>query len=287
MGAILAEVSLRLYRRPLGDPAPYRAAIQRLHATIEDVSVAAADGASLKAWFVQPEHPNGRSVVILHGVTDNRLGASGFSAMFLNKGYAVLLPDSRAHGLSGGSIATYGVLEREDVHRWAQWLRTRAPGCTYLLGESMGAAIGLQAEPVTPQLCAAAVESPYSTFRAISYERLGRGAHTGALFWRTLGRPIIEFAILYTQLRYGVQLPNANPEAAVMSAATPTLLIAGDKDVDIPMHHAQELERLCASHCALWIVPGAAHGEASLVAHAEFENRVIGWFESHDDAPAP
>lgn len=243
----------------------------------------ASDGAILKAWFVQPVRSNGQSVILLHGVTDNRVGVSGFSAMFLQQGYAVLMPDSREHGESGGTIATYGVLEREDVHRWARWLRTRAPGCTYLLGESMGAAIGLQAEAVTPELCAVAVESPYSTFRPISYERLGRGSHTGTRFWKTLGRPILESAILYTRLRYGVWLTDASPEAAVLSATTPTLLIAGTEDVNIPMHHAQELERVCASHCALWIVPGAAHGEASLVAHAEFESRVLGWFAAHGE----
>jgi fermentation-respiration switch protein FrsA (DUF1100 family) len=238
----------------------------------------------LKAWFIRPEHPNGKSVIVMHGVTDNRIGASGFAPMFLNRGYAVLVPDSREHGESGGDIATYGILEREDVHRWAQWLRERVPGCTYLLGESMGAAIGLQSTQVTPELCAVAVESPYSTFRSISYERLGRGSHTGTLFWKTFGRPIIEAAIVYTRLRYGIYLPDANPEAAVRGAATPTLLIAGTADVNIPMHHAQELQAVCASHCELWIVPGAAHGEASVVDYAGFERRVLAWFQAHDQA---
>ena len=226
---------------------------------------------------------NGKSVIILHGVTANRVGSAGFADMFLDRGYAVLLPDSREHGASGGLIATYGVLERWDVKRWVDWLRTREPGCTYLLGESMGAAIGLQAEAVTPQLCAVAVESPYARFREISYERLGRGSHLGALAWKTVLRPVLEVAVAYTRLRYGISLPDADPQTALAASRIPTLLIAGTADRNIPMHHAIELKQVCGQRCDLWIVPGANHGGASTVAHQEFERRVLDWFQSHGE----
>ena len=80
--------------------------------------------------------------------------------MFLKEGYRILLPDSRAHGDSGGAIATYGLLERDDIHRWADWARQQPhTGCVYLFGESMGAAIALQATAADPNLCAVVVES--------------------------------------------------------------------------------------------------------------------------------
>jgi len=283
-GIALAELSLHLRKLPLRDSSAYRAGVsQQFHAQVEDISIAAADNAVLKAWFVQPQNGNGKAVIILHGVTSNRSDSTGFSEMFLNQGYSVLLPDSREHGDSGGAIATYGVLEKDDVRRWVQWVRGRSPGCTYLLGESMGAAIGLQTTAVAPQLCAVAVESPYATFREISYERLGRPTHLGPLFWRTMGRPILEVAIVYTRIRYGVYLPDADPKAAVEKSHAPALLIAGTIDENIPMHHAQELEAACATHCKLWIVPGADHGGASTVAHAEFERRVLEWFDEHGE----
>jgi len=282
-GIALANMSVHLHRLHMGDSSAYRASVrEQFHAAVEDVAIDAGDGAVLRAWYIAPPHANGKSVIILHGVTANRVGSSGFAAIFLEQGYAVLLPDSRDHGESGGDLATYGVLEKDDVRLWTEWLRRRAPGCTYLLGESMGAAVGLQATAVTPQLCAVAVESPYATFREISYERLGRPTHLGPLFWHTLGRPVLEVAILYTRLRYGVYLPDANPKNAVEHSQVPTLLIAGTIDRNIPMHHAEELENACAAHCALWIVPGADHGGASSVAHAEFVRRVLEWFQEHD-----
>jgi fermentation-respiration switch protein FrsA (DUF1100 family) len=284
VGIKIAELSLHLHKRPLRNIATYRERIrQQFHVEMQDVSLTAADGIILKAWFIQPADSNGKSVIILHGSTSNRTDSTGFAEIFLNHGYAVLLPDSRDHGESGGDIATFGILEKYDVNLWTQWLRQRVAGCTYLLGESMGAAIGLQATAVNPDLCAVAVESPYSTFRAITYEHVG-GTHTGPLFWRTLGRPAIEIAIAYTRLRYGIYLPDADPAAAVEHSHTPSLLIAGTADNIIPMHHAQELEKTCASHCALWIVPGAAHGKASTVAHAEFEQRILDWFQTHDES---
>ena len=279
---LLAEISLRLPRLQPGDSSAYRLRIQQEFQTqVEDVAITAADGAMLKGWFIAPPNGNGESVLMLHGITASRVESTGFAEPFLRRGYAVLMPDSREHGESGGVIATYGILERDDVRRWVGWVRRRAPGCTYLLGESMGAAIGLQATAVTPDLCAVAVESPYATFREISYERLGRGSHTGATFWRTLGRPILETATAYTKMRYGIYLPDADPQAAVKASTTPTLLIAGTEDVDILMHHAEELERVCATHCTLWIVPGAAHGGASTVAYTEFYRRILDWFETH------
>ena len=67
--------------------------------------------------------------------------------MFLKAGYSVLMPDSRAHGESGGEIVTYGLLEKFDVARWAAWARQHKCEKLYGLGESLGGAILLEAAP--------------------------------------------------------------------------------------------------------------------------------------------
>jgi pimeloyl-ACP methyl ester carboxylesterase len=287
VGILLAEFFLHPPKRHVENGMVFRSRVwTQFHASVEDVSLKGADGAVLKGWYVTPPRPNGEAVVLLHGITGNRVDPSGFGDIFLRQGYSVLLPDSREHGESGGRIATYGILESDDVRRWVGFARKRDPGCTYLLGESMGAAIGLQATVVTPQLCAVAVESPFANFREISYERLGYESHLGTFFWKTLGRPAVEVAILYSRVRYGVYLPNAAPSQAVENSHVPTLLIAGTADRDIPMHHAQELLSLCEDHCSLWIVSGANHGGASTVMPVTFEFSVLDFFRKHDRAKA-
>ena len=283
-GVLLANASVRLQRLKVSEQPGFRLRVKtRYGAQVEDVFISGKDGAVLSGWFIAPARGNGQAVIVLHGVTGNRVGSAGFAEMFLDHGYAVLLPDSREHGESGGSVASYGILERDDVARWTGWVRGREPGCTYLLGESMGAAIGLQATAATRQLCAVAVESPYATFWQIAFERLGRGTHIGSLFWRTAGLPVLVSAVGYTRLRYSIWLPDASPMEAIKRSHVPVLLIAGTADQNIPMHHAQELERACGARCSLWIVPGADHGGASSVAHAEFARRVVGWFQSHGE----
>ena len=106
-GIVLAELALHPQRRSLLDAARARQSLtQEFHVPVDDVSISAQDGATLRAWFIAPSHPSGSAVILLHGVADNREGMIGYAALFLRHGYAVLLPDSRAHGESGGAIAT-------------------------------------------------------------------------------------------------------------------------------------------------------------------------------------
>lgn len=287
-GIGLGHISVHMPKHLAGNFADVqRRWTQNFGAEPQNVEVLAADGATMRAWYAAPARGNGRSVMLLHGIGANREDMSGFADMFLAQGYAVLLPDSRAHGASGGDLLTYGILERDDVRRWTEWLGRRQPGCTFLLGESMGAAIGLQATAATPQLCAVAVEDPYAHVRELAPERMGNATHTSTLLWETLARPVIEVAILYVRVRYGLWLPRADPQQAVEQSNVPALFITGTKDLNIPMHHAEELQRACRARCELWVVPGAGHGGASSVAGTEFDRRILQWFAAHDSEHAP
>jgi uncharacterized protein len=98
---ILAQMALHPARKPSPAAAP-----AWIHLPAEDVAIRAEDGVQLEAWYFPAPHRNGSGVVLLHGMADNREGVAGYAFMFLQHGYSVLLPDSRAHGASGGAIAT-------------------------------------------------------------------------------------------------------------------------------------------------------------------------------------
>lgn len=283
LGIALAESSLRMPTQHVFAGRMFGIRMQKqFEAHVYPVSLKAADGVGLSAWWVVSPHPNGRAVLLLHGIGGNRVDMSGFTDIFVSKGYDVLLPDSRGHGESGGRVATFGLLESDDVRRWTAWVRERAPGCSYVLGESMGAAIAVEATAITPQICAAAVEDPYAQFPQVVYERLGRETGLGTHFWRTAGWPMVRVAIDWAHLRYKVWLPDAAPASAIEQSDVPVLLMTGTADQNVPMHHAQELERICGSRCSLWVVPGADHGGISGRTGAEFGRRILTWFETHD-----
>ena len=142
-GVLLGEIAAHPMRlRTSHAELPQLLASENPLARVEDIEVTASDGVPLRGTFAVPEKQNGSAVILLHGISDNRMGVSGFARLFLANGYRVLLVDSRAQGMSGGAFATYGVLERNDVHRWLDWLeKDQTENCVYGFGESMGAAI--------------------------------------------------------------------------------------------------------------------------------------------------
>jgi hypothetical protein len=223
-GILLANLALHPGRRSFSQKfALLSASSGPAYSSVQTVSITAADGAILKAWYIQPKDFRGASVILLHGVADNREGVEGYAWMFLHHGYAVLMPDSRAHGKSGGEIATYGVLERNDVKQWSEWLRVRTPDCEYLFGESMGAAISIQASPTIPNLCAVVAEDSFESFREIAYDRIAQQTGLSEPKASILGLPAVEAGLVYAKLRYGVYLVNANPIESLTRSKVPTL----------------------------------------------------------------
>ncbi|HEU5414354.1 MAG TPA: alpha/beta fold hydrolase [Candidatus Angelobacter sp.] len=288
-GIVIAGGSLHLRRLPLRHAQQFSAFVKKKYgAELKNVSIQADDGAVLKGWYVQPQKFNGSAVVLLHGITDNREGVAGYGKIFLDRGYAVLLPDARAHGESGGALATYGIKEAGDLHEWVSWLygdSLRASQCVYGFGESYGAALLLQTLPVESRFCAVAVEDSFSTAREMSYERVSSPLHLGPWFGKTLGQPMIDAAVLYSKMRYGIDLLQPSPLYGLQHSRVPVLLIQGAQDQSIRPKHAEILANAASDHAQLWMVPFAGHTMAWTAAHQEFEARVTAWFEEHQHAP--
>ena len=247
----------------------------------EDVSIVASDGVELRAWSLHPKNQTADAVVLLHGLGDNRSGMTGYAELLLKHGYSVLLPDARAHGASGGELATYGLLERDDIRRWFEWLElNQRPPCIFGLGESMGAAQLLQSLETEPGFCAVVAESSFSTFREIAYVRVGQFFQTGPWLGRSILRPVVEAAFLYSQWKYGLQAAKISPEDAVAKSQVPVLLIHGALDDNIPLSHSHRIQTR-NENATLWEVAKAGHCGAISTAPAEFEARLISWFELH------
>lgn len=288
IGILLGEGALHPGRMPLSarDESLAEAMMEHNDAQRASVSIRAGDGTELDAWQFQPAHWNGDYVLLLHGQGDNRAGMLGPADTLLRHGFGVLLPDSRAHGTSGGAIATYGVLERSDVRDWFDWIqKSRSPHCVDAIGDSMGAAQVLESLSAEPGFCAVIAECPFATFREAAYDRMGQQFGTGPWLGRTLLRPAVELGLLYARARYGIALGQAVPAEAVAESKVPVLLIHGLEDDDLPPRHSDlivEWSRARGRSVALWEPADAGHCQASSAEPAEYESRVTRWFETHD-----
>jgi fermentation-respiration switch protein FrsA (DUF1100 family) len=281
LGGVLCENALRtpawMRKQTPAESAQGMAALR--DSKWESAEIKAADGAILRSWWFQPREANGDAVILLHGVGDDRGGVLAYAALLLKNHYAVLTPDSRGHGASGGDVITFGIKEKDDVKRWTDWIASnKRPRRLYGLGESMGAAILLQSLNGERRFQSVVAECPFSTFRAIAYDRLETVTGLRSTPLRFLLVGLVEPAFLYARVRYGVDLRGASPIEALRATSTPVLLIHGLNDDNIPPRHSRILK---ASNPAaeLWEVKGAYHTCALSANPKEFERRVIGWFQ--------
>jgi pimeloyl-ACP methyl ester carboxylesterase len=254
---------------------------ERHDSELADVEMVADDGITLRGWSIRPERANGEAVILLHGLSDNRIGMISYAELMVSSGYTVLLPDARAHGASQGTIATYGLLEAKEIRKWYEWFGTHEhPGCIFGFGESMGAAQLLSSLRSESGFCAVAAESPFSTFPEIAYDRVGQFFHTGPWLGRTLLLPVVEAAFAYARWHYHIDLARVSPMEAASSSQVPILLIHGMQDGNIPVRHSRAI-KAHDPDLVLWEVPGADHCGAISVAPTQFREKLITWFSSH------
>jgi uncharacterized protein len=270
------------------------------HATREDFKVSAPDGVLLKGWKVRPAVANGSWVLLFHGVADNRVGVVGQASVLLKAGYSIVMMDSRAHGASGGLMASYGWLERDDTRAVVDALlaseldeavnvqtggrqnlqpmpRISNPFHLFALGESMGAGIALQAAAVEPRIEAVAAEASFANLREASYDYAG--LRRSPFIGKTWLSPFSWVLLYRGQQLAGVALGKISPEQAVASRAFPVLLICDQHDEALPCRHSERIYSRARGPKQLWVVPGAFHTAALGYQPAEFQRRVVKFYE--------
>ena len=281
--------------------------------TREDFDVRAPDGVLLRGWKVRPKNPNGSWVLLFHGVADNRVGVIGQSEFLLRAGYSVVMMDARAHGASGGPIATYGWLERNDTHaitdelvrsevgRYAdEQLRSAklilvpaedsdlkkpvhppvplpgAPLHIFALGESMGAGIALQSAAADPRIEAVVAEASFANLHEGTYDYAG--LRKFPWLGKTLFAPFTWTLLYRDEKLAGFPVAEVSPQKAVAARAFPVLLICDEKDVALPCRHSEMIYGAARGPKQLWVVPGAYHTAAFGFFPEEFRRRVLAFF---------
>lgn len=133
--------------------------------------------------------------------------------------------DSRAHGASGGEIASYGWLERKDLSAEIDALeREEHPVHVFALGNSMGAGIALQAAGSDPRIEAAMAEAPFADSQEAAYD------YAGLHRWPWLGKTLFApgaWTVVYRGGKLaGFPVSEVSPVKAVQRRAFPVLRFA-------------------------------------------------------------
>ncbi len=223
----------------------------------ETVTIKAYDNVRLSAVYIPSSDPKSTNTVILcHGFRSVNSDLAILAMTYSNLGFRILLPDARAHGLSGGAFSSFGHYEKYDLKKWINYV-LRIYGATdslLLHGVSMGAATVLLASagemPQNVKLIVA--DSPFSS--------------VGAVF-RHAAKPkilclFLPGVSLITFLLHRFFLGAVNVFKAVRKAKTPFLIIHSAGDRVCPISDSRKMVDLSpAAYKELYVVNSDVHAE--------------------------
>jgi uncharacterized protein len=253
-------------------------AFREIGAQRENFDLQAADGILLHGWKVRAKEGNGSWVLIFHGVADNRFGMTEHARLLLKAGYGVVMMDSRAHGESGGEMASYGWLERGDAGATIDALRnSEHPKHIFALGNSMGGGIALEAAGADSRIEAVSAEAAFADLQEAAYD------YAGLQRWPILGKTLFApgaWILVYRgQQLAGFPASEVSAVKAVRKRRFPLQLICDGADVVLPCRHSERILRAASGEKELWRVAGALHTGALGTAPAEFREKVVAFFD--------
>lgn len=222
------------------------------------------EGIPLRAWHYPSATRRRGTVVYLHGLSDNRGSSLWLAQHLTGRGFDVLAYDSRAHGDSGGDACSYGFHEKRDLARVLDALEN---GPFLLLGNSMGAAVALQAAADDPRIAGVVSVATISDLRTAALER-------APFFAR---RRQVEEALAMAEHEGRFRVADVSPVAAASRIRCPVFLIHGQDDKETPADHSRRVFAALTGPRRLNIVPGAGHNDAL---NARTWPQVDAWMDS-------
>jgi uncharacterized protein len=234
----------------------------------------AADGVTLRGWYVPaPEGEAPRGVVVVsHGYYGNRATMLPYLRFLHRGGYAAVTYDFRAHGWSGGRMASFGCHETLDLRAALDWVRERRELRDLplaLLGESMGASVSLMAAAEVPEVRCVVADSPYAQFDSAVEGRL-------KIAFGPVAPVITPSTRRFGERMLGVKCEEIAPiDAVPRIAPRPVFLIHGLKDRLIAPENSRRILEAAPGNATLWEVSGAAHVLSVYVAGEEYGERVL------------
>lgn len=221
---------------------------ERFGVAYQNETLFAADGTHLNAWFLPAQGIAKGTVLFLHGNAEN------ISTHFRNvvwlpeQGYNVLALDYRGYGASGGTPTLAGV--QQDIDAALRYLLTHKnvdPLRIVVLGQSLGGAFAIfysAHSAYRTNIRGVIVDSAFSDYRQIARDNLVKSRLTWLFQWL----PWLVIDNNYAPI-----------DAVPMLSPIPLLIIHGDRDSVVSVHHAQRLFEQAKQSKELLIVPDAGH----------------------------
>ena len=196
----------------------------------------------LAAWLVPHPQAQGRTVILIHGYSDAKIGAAAWLPMLHRQHVNILLIDLPGHGDSEPHLCTSGLHERHMVSQLIDAFQTQFPdraGNLSMFGISMGGAIALATACLRTDIAAVMMDCPYSDFR--------HAVISHAWLFGLPGRIFQVPATAITEYLLNIRFADVAPILLLPQCPCPVLLIQGGDDYLISTEDAAEMRRLVSA----------------------------------------
>lgn len=245
----------------------------------EPVQVTAADGTVLKGTYIEDARRSHHTVILLHGLYQNRSMCLPYVSLYRNLGYNVLLIDQRGHGESGGGHTDWGLSEVDDIDAWVKLLQKKDPAAKIgLHGISLGAAMSLlyAGSSYGDKLAFCVADSSYGNILQLGREKIFDWAQDPLAIWGLdVLDPFFQAAMFYHTHKL---LADIEPMQAMKHISVPLLILHGSADELVPVKTADDLYRQDrGKNKYIHIFKGSPHA-AGIETHREEYERVLDSF---------
>lgn len=242
-----------------------------LNANIEkDTEIKSNDNLKLKGYYF--ENTTNKWVILLHGYRTNHKHNYDYAQNYFENGYNILNPDLRASGNSEGNYVGMGLLEKNDILLWIDWIIKKDPNAEIIIhGMSMGAATTMMvAGEKTPHQVKLFIEdSGYTNAWDIFSSEL-------KLRFKLPEFPLMYTSNIFSRIMAGYKFSDASPIDAVKKSTKPILFIHGDKDDFVPFEMMNKLFEAKTNGVKDKLVSkGAGHTKSIYISNKEYWDKVF------------
>jgi uncharacterized protein len=237
-----------------------------LGAAYENVELTTSDGLRLKGWYIRSR--NGAAVISFPG----RAASQKRAKMLARNGYGVLLFDRRGEGESEGDPNLFGWQGERDVHAAVAFLQRQPdvdPERIGGIGLSVGGEMMIEAAAESNAL--KAIVSEGASGRSVRDEL----ANPGGAWQELIGTGV---ATLATAV-FTSDLPPADLQSLVPKISAATFFVYGERGQHVEKPANDAFYAAARGPKEIWEVPGSTHMGGIDAQPADYERRVVGFFD--------
>ena len=224
----------------------------------EDVSFPTANARTLHGWWMPAGTTRRAAVVLVHGWGRNAERMLPYVAILRPLGVHLLAFDARNHG--GSERDGHASMKKfsEDIRAAVAFLAARSDVDAErlgVLGLSIGGSAAIHAAAHDPRIRAVVTVGAFAHPRDAMLE-MGFGS-----FWLAPARPLL---FRFMEWRVGATFDDLAPERQIARVGGRVLVVHGEGDAVVPVHHAHRLARAARGRVDLLVLPGRGHSDIHL-----------------------